>query len=247
MKNNLLIELSNKFIDNELSKDESIKLEELLKNKENKEYFDSLINTVKSINENKLQEKDVELNYIIMRRIMSDNKTIKEKIKKYFNDLLSGSLSSYAATFGFGGFFVLLIFMLLPKNSYIDDSFLQGTMGKNINNETYAFNEKSIEGEINVQYSDGVVVLDIDMTSDAIIDCELTINGDDFSIYGIKSLKQEGNKTFYLSGNTIRLNDINSNHYMVFLKNVKHHSGKVDVNFYLNNELINTRSLEIKN
>ncbi len=248
MKDKLLKELTNKFIDNELTESERNTLNKLLEDENNKYYFNSFINTLKVVETKNEIDRDIDIKNIVMRKIMTnDKKTLKEKVINYFNELLSGSLSSYAATFGFGGFFVLLIFMLLPNNSNLDESFLKGVMGNNSNDESYYFDDKNIDGEIKIQYPEGIVVLDIDMTSGSIVDCELIFNKEELSVYGIKSLKQEGSKTFYLSGNTIKLNDINSNHYLIFFKRVKHRAGKIEANFFYGHELINNKTLEIKN
>jgi hypothetical protein len=248
MKDELLIELTNKFIDNELTENELNVLNKLLEDENNKYYFNSLINTLKVVETKSEINRDIDIKNIVMGKIMDkEKKKFKVRIKNYFNELLSGSLSSYAASFGLGGLFIAILFMLLPFGSNSDDSFMKGVMKDNLSEESYYYNDSEIKGEIKIQYPEGIVVLDIDMTSGSIVDCELMFNKEELSVYGIKSLKQEGNKTFYLSGNTIKLNDINSNHYLVFFKRVKYRAGKIDANFYMGHELINSKILEIKN
>ena len=163
MANDVLTLLINKFIDKELSKSEELQLMELLKDKDNKQYFDSLTNTINTLEKNKPTEKQIYIKDTVLHTITKQrNQTIGNKMKNYFMEWLNGSLSSYAASFAIGGFFVALILMLLPVNTQIKDSFMQGTISNRNSDESIYLSENLFSGEIKVQYPDNVVMLDIE-------------------------------------------------------------------------------------
>ncbi|MFH0736316.1 MAG: hypothetical protein V1773_17440 [bacterium] len=248
MANEVLTILTNKFIDKELSKSEELQLLELLKDNDNKHYFDSLTNTLNTLEQNKPTEKQIFIKDNVLINIAKrNNQTISTKIKNYFTEWLNGSLSSYAASFAIGGFFVALILLLLPVNTQIKDTFMQGTISNRNIDETVNLSESLFSGAIKVQYPENVVILDIDLNSSEKIDCALIYDKDQLSFYGVKAVKSNGYSNFLQAGNSIKLSDICSNHYLVFFKRVTNNYSKINTSFFIGNEQITNITLEINN
>ncbi len=243
-----LKELTNKFIDKELSKHEELQLIDLLKDNDNKIYFELLTKTINILETNRPEEHEIDIKDAVIQKInIKKKETISTKLKSYFSKLFNGTSHSYAASFAIGGLFVAVIFMLLPANTQVNDTFMQGVMANSNNDDTHFINEGPFSGAIKVQYSSNVVVLDIDLSSSEIIDCRLTFNKDQLSFYGVKAVKSNGNSNFSSGGNLIQLSDISSNHYLVFLKKVNNNFSQVMASFYKTNELLTNISLEINN
>lgn len=243
-----LFELTNKYIDKELSEAEEKLLNDLLKNPDNKKYFDSMIMTINRIEESKPLENEIDIIHHIGNQIKDHkNEGIMKKIDNWFSSVFKGSKISYAVSFALGGLLVALLFMIQPTNSDPNDAFLTGTMADRSFDETYVLNEHDFEGAVNVKYADKVTILDIKLNTQTEIECELSYDKTQFALYGVKTVDSQRSGQFASHGSSVRLSNLSSNHYLVFLRNLQPNESKVRASFYLGSMNISNITIDIKN
>jgi len=247
MNNDRLTELTNKYIDNEITAGEEKELNELLKDQDNKSYFDAMIKTIKEIENCKPDEQNVNVKNSVMNRVNNKHKkSFMNKVNKWFEQNFTGPKISYAVSFALGAFVVGLIFLMQPSETGVNDLFTRGIMSSRNFDDTYFLNERSLDGEIKVRHSGDIVVLDVNLVTSEVMDCELTYNETQFGFYGVKSLTSNSGSKFVTGGGKIKLSDLSSNHYMVFLKNPNGSPGKIYASFYNNNTTISKLTIDIK-
>ncbi|MDZ7765748.1 MAG: hypothetical protein U5K00_15240 [Melioribacteraceae bacterium] len=248
MKDTKLFKLTNRYIDNELGKNEKAELDELLKNPDNKKYFDSMVDTVNRIEESKPLEKEIDVVSPVAGQIKDHkNEGVMAKTESWFDKIFNGSKLSYATSFALGGLIVAFIFMLQPTNTEIDDAFLTGTIADRSFDKTYVLNEHDFEGAVNVKYADKVTILDVKLSTQAEIDCELSYDKTQFALYGVKTVDSQNSGQFASHGSSVRLSDLKSNHYLVFLRNLQNNESKVRASFYRGSMNISNITIDIKN
>lgn len=247
MNNSRLTELTNKYIDKELTGDEITELEKLLKDNNNKKYFDSMINTINVLEKNKPAEKVINVKEYVVNKIKNnEEETLMKKIKTWFSGTFAGPKISYAISFAFGALLVGLIFTLQPVEQNIDDVFMTGVMSNRSFDETYFLEEHSLSGAIKVKQSEGIVILDVDLKTSEILDCDLSFDKTQFALYGVKSIESKNSGQFASSGNSVRLSNLQSNHYLVFLRNLKNNESKVRASFYRGGMTVANLTIDIK-
>lgn len=247
MKDTKLIKLTNRYIDNELGKNEKAELDELLKNPDNKKYFDSMVDTVNLIEESKPLEKEIDVVSPVTGQIKDHkNEGIMGKSESWFDKIFNGSKLSYAASFALGGLIVAFVFILQSPISDLDDAFLTGTMADRNFDETYVLNEHDFEGAVNVKYGDKVTILDVKLNTQAEIDCELNFDKTQFALYGVKTVDSQNSGQFASHGSSVRLSDLRSNHYLVFLRNLQSNESKIRASFYRGSMSVANLTIDIK-
>jgi hypothetical protein len=247
MKNTQLIELTNKYIDNELTKNEKSKLDDLLKDETNKSYFDSMIKTVNTLEVHKPANISPNIKDSVINKILNQREEkIMDNLKYWWQQLFNGTKISYAVSFALGAVLVTFVFLFQSPNDEWDDSFMKGTMSSSNFDETYYLNEHDFDGAVNVKYADNITILDVNLNTQSEVDCELSYDKTQFVLYGVKSLESKSSGKFASSGgNSIRLSNLESNHYMVFLRNLKNSSSKVHASFYKGNTRISNLTINI--
>jgi len=245
MNNPLLAELTNKFIDNELSENEKLQLEELLKIEENKKYFTSITEAIEKFNQTKPLPKEINLEENIMQKIKNDSNS-SFGLKDILSELFNGNKLGYAFSFAMGLIIAASLFLLQKDNLSLDDQFLQGTAADRSFDEAYFLDETSLNGAVKVKYSEGLVILDVDLNTSEALDCELKFNKNEFSFFGVKSIKSESESKFSSSNSSVRLSNLKGNHYLVFLKNLKDYPSKVHASFYSGSYTVANLTIDIK-
>ena len=240
--NKKLAELVNKSIDGELTPQEESELNEMLKVGENRKYYESMTNAIKMVESNKPARQNIDIRNAVMNKLMEESSVkISNSFMEMFARFFNGSKISYGLSFALGGLLVGLILTMQPSQSSVDEMLTRGTMSNLSYGESYNVDESNINGAVQVRYSDEIVMLDIDLKTNEQTDCELNFEKSLFTLYGVKSVKSVDGGKFTSGGNSIRLQNLESNHYMVFLRSLNKVSGKVYANFY--NEHINVANL----
>lgn len=248
MTNQLLIKLTNKFIDKELTKEEEQQLILLLKNTNNKTYFESFTRTINEIEENKPREQQINIRENIMSKIQNKkDKNSYTNFRTWLLQIFAGSKISYALSFALGGLITTFIFMLQSANTEISDEFMKGVISSRSFDESYFLDEALFSGAIKVSHSEGIMILDVDLTSAEVIECELKYDKNQFAFYGVKSVKSTDGGKIISGGSSIRLSNIDSNHYLVFLRNLKNNPSKIQASFYQGSITLTSLSIDIKN
>jgi hypothetical protein len=170
-----------------------------------------------------------------------------KKIKSWFNITFAGPKISYAISFALGALAVGLLFSLLPGEDTVDDIFMTGVMSDRAFDRTYFLNDNSLEGEVKVKQSEGVVILDVDLKTSEQMDCELSYDKNQFALYGVKSVESVDGGKFASHGSSIRLSNLQSNHYLVFLRFLRNDESKVNASFYNGSITVAMLTIDIKN
>ncbi len=248
MKNKLLTELTNKYIDNLLTPEEESTLNILLKDEKNKEYFNSMKITFEDLESLKPGYQNINLQDAIMNKILKQNRnsSMAIKIRKELSLIFSGAKIGYAITFAFGVLLTAAVFLLQTSENQIDDSFLTGTISGNSYNETYSMDTPPLIGSIDVKYMPEVVIMDIHAKTDEIIDCNLRYNNTLLSLYGVKNIGSGNNGNFSSGDNSIHLSNVGSNHYLVFFKYIHNNPSSVLASFYSGSTALSNVKIEIK-
>ncbi len=247
MRSKRIQELVNKFIDGEINASEKEELDVLLEIDENRKYFESMASAMNLVTQNKPVQEEVDVRYNVLNRIREEKNLKKTNtISEWLAENFKGSKISYGVSFGFGGLLVGLILMLEPSVVNIDDEFAKGTMSGLNYNESFFLDEGMINGAIQVKYSQGVVILDVDLKTDEALDCELKYDKSIFTLYGVKSLDPENGGEFTSQKNSIRLRSLDTNHYLVFLRSLHETPGKVYADFYKDNINVANLTMDIK-
>ncbi|MBZ0181415.1 MAG: hypothetical protein K8F60_03080 [Melioribacteraceae bacterium] len=245
MNNSKLTELTNKFIDNELNEREKLQLDELLKIEENKKYFTSLTETVGQFNKSKPPFNEINLEEKIMQKINNESNS-SFGLKDIFSELFKGNKLGYAFSFAMGLIIAVSLFLLQKESLSLDEQFIQGTAADRSFDEAYFLDETSFNGSVKVKYSEGLVILDVDLNTLEQLDCELKFNKNEFSFFGVKSIKSESDSKFSTSNSSVRLTNLKGNRYLVFLKNLKDYPSKVHASFYSGNYTVANLTIDIK-
>jgi len=244
MINERLTELVNKYIDKELTEIEKSELDDLLKNSDNKSYFVSMVDTIEILENSKLAFDNTDIKRSVINEINNQREN-KMTNNAWWSQLFKGSKVGYAFSFALGALLVALVFMLQPNSGSVNDEFMTGTMTNRNFDNTYFLNEQSFDGAIKVKRSQDVIILDVELKTSESLDCELKYNNTEFSLFGVKSIDSNNGK--FASGlNLIRLSDLGSNHYMVFLRNLQNIPGKVYAIFYKDNMKLSNLTIDIK-
>lgn len=249
MKNKLLTELTNKYIDNLLTPEEESTLNDLLKDEKNREYFNSMKNIFTDIDSLKPSYKNISIQNDIMNKILEqkDNLNMAKNIMNELSSIFSGAKIGYAITFACGVLLTVAIFLLQTHENQIDDSFMTGTISGNSFNETYYMDTPPLSGSIDVKYTPEVVIMDIRPQTDEIIDCNLRYNGTLLSLYGVKNVGSGNNANFSSGDNSIHLSNVGANHYLVFFKYIHNNPSTVLASFYSGSMALSNVKIEIKN
>mgnify|MGYP005858617793 CR=1 FL=1 len=246
MKNQLLTELTNRLIDKELTTDEELVLNDLLKDPDNKKYFESMVKTIRTLDSYKLPEQYIDIKNQLINKISQRRKeNIMDKIIESLSGVFDGSKYGYAVSFALGGLIVGLIFLIQPASYQIDDTFLKGVMASPDYDKTYHLEEQSFSGAVNVKYSQDMVLIDVNLKTNENIDCELNYDKHRFALYGVKSLSHTDGSRFASHGNSVRLSNLKSNQYLVFLRDLQKNNSKVHVSFYNGSMIMANLTIDI--
>lgn len=246
MKNQLLIELTNKFIDKELTSDNQLVLNDLLKDPDNKKYFESMVNAIDKLKRCKTPEQYIDIKNQLMSKISQRRKeNIMEKILEGLSSVFIGSKYGYAVSFGLGGLVVGLLLFIQPANYHVDDTFLKGVMASPDYDKTYYLEEQGFTGAVNIKYSQDMVLIDVNLKTNENIDCELNYDKTRFALFGVKPLSNNEGSKFASHGNSVRLSNLDSNQYLVFLRYLQKNDSKVHVSFYSGSMMVANLTIDI--
>lgn len=249
MKNKLLTELTNKYIDNLLTPEEESTLNDLLKDEKSREYFNSMKSTFADLESLKPDYQNINLHDQIMNIILkqNNNSNMILKLRNELSLIFSGAKISYAITFACGVLLTAIFFLFQSPENQIDDTFMTGTISRNSFNETYYMDTPPLSGSIDVKYTPEVVIMDIHPETDEIIDCNLRYNNTLLSLYGVKNIGSGNNGNFSSGNNSIHLSNVGSNHYLVFFKYIHNNPSSVLASFYSGSMTLSNVKIEIKN
>ncbi len=248
MKNQVLTELTNKYFDNDLSPDEKILLDKLLTEPGNKKYFESMNALFIKIDSAKPLTQQIEISDSVINIISKQNRkpAMTKKIKNKVSSLFNGTKISYAMTFACGVLLAAFIF-LFQSGNVTNDEFMTGTISSGNFNETYYMDDHKLTGSIDVNYTPEIVVMDIHLDTGENVNCGLSFDNNQLSLYGIKNVGQKNNGKISTGKNTVYLSNIESNHYMVFFKSLHNNPTNVLASFYDGQTVVSNLKIEIKN
>ncbi len=247
MEQTRISELTNKYIDKDLSDAENTELKSLLEDSNNKKYFDETVALFNNLEKPRPVTAPASLKAKVMKEITQwEEQGWFYRMLGKLGEFIDNSRIGYPASFAMGGLMVFLIFLMLPQSQSIDDSFTKGFMADSDFSEIYQIKKPELNGAVKVGYSENIVILDVNLTSGELVDCELKFNVKEFKIYGIKTLEGSKESKIVSGYGSVKISNSEANRYMIFLRSLHENPGRINAEFYKNQTNLANISIDIK-